>query len=470
MEKNSEKDKTVFFSSDKQNNQPLDGDKTQINMDGNATGQANSDENNTANPEKDWDYEPINNASKDEKSKDSKKSVIRTAAVAGGIGAAAGIAGGIAIGAANSEEINDFFHGETEQKPSPTLVSKTNDSSEKEANKEVAVDNRDHETSSEGPNDTTTASVQNTEHQPHHEEPSHNHAHDMKHSSNYEFVGGHDGHAHQDSSDVSNGMFPDSQHVDGVYEVHVVLHEVPSDTVYAEPEAISVDQISINHIEPTGDFMNAGIINDNLESTQYSIQPGDTLSEIAQAHNTTIDHIMELNPDISDADLIYAGNKLEVPLGDNASNPYADWDGVEDKGANLPEYSVDIDESLPTDDSSADFNGESEYYSADVEEIYSEETYAESGEIGNHEYDVVTESDNQMDYTETPNTEYDTHGAEEMSGDQHNDYILEEGSNHSDNMDQYLQDGASDEINYNDALGQSDFDSWNVSDSNYSEF
>lgn len=53
-----------------------------------------------------------------------------------------------------------------------------------------------------------------------------------------------------------------------------------------------------------------------MDSYLYEIQPGDTLSEIAAANNTSVDHLMELNPQISDADLIYAGNNLIIPDGD----------------------------------------------------------------------------------------------------------------------------------------------------------
>jgi LysM repeat protein len=63
------------------------------------------------------------------------------------------------------------------------------------------------------------------------------------------------------------------------------------------------------------------------DTMSYEIQAGDTLSEIAQTNHTTIDHIMALNPQISDADLIYAGNNLVIPTNDNESNPYANWDG-----------------------------------------------------------------------------------------------------------------------------------------------
>lgn len=53
--------------------------------------------------------------------------------------------------------------------------------------------------------------------------------------------------------------------------------------------------------------------NDSQIIQTYHIEAGDTLSEIALQHNTTVDRIMELNPQIEDADLIYAGDDLILP-------------------------------------------------------------------------------------------------------------------------------------------------------------
>lgn len=58
-----------------------------------------------------------------------------------------------------------------------------------------------------------------------------------------------------------------------------------------------------------------------MDSYLYEIQPGDTLSEIAAANNTSVEHLMELNPHISDPDLIYAGHNLIVPDGDSFEYP-----------------------------------------------------------------------------------------------------------------------------------------------------
>lgn len=69
------------------------------------------------------------------------------------------------------------------------------------------------------------------------------------------------------------------------------------------------------------DFFLTGSTINNQYGT-YQIQYGDTLSEIADSNNTTIARLMEMNPDITDADLIMSGNNIVVPLNDNESNPY----------------------------------------------------------------------------------------------------------------------------------------------------
>lgn len=45
----------------------------------------------------------------------------------------------------------------------------------------------------------------------------------------------------------------------------------------------------------------------------YKIQSGDTLSRIAQRHNTSVSALMQANPQIKNANLIYAGKSLNIP-------------------------------------------------------------------------------------------------------------------------------------------------------------
>ena len=51
------------------------------------------------------------------------------------------------------------------------------------------------------------------------------------------------------------------------------------------------------------------------EPTVHGIQPGDTLSEIAQANDMTVDQLLEANPQITDPNKIYAGQGLNIPSG-----------------------------------------------------------------------------------------------------------------------------------------------------------
>ncbi|EGL81348.1 cell wall hydrolase SleB [Caldalkalibacillus thermarum TA2.A1] len=48
-------------------------------------------------------------------------------------------------------------------------------------------------------------------------------------------------------------------------------------------------------------------------TSAYMIQPGDTLSELAQKFGLSVDDILKLNPNIKDPDLIYAGDSLNLP-------------------------------------------------------------------------------------------------------------------------------------------------------------
>lgn len=107
---------------------------------------------------------------------------------------------------------------------------------------------------------------------------------------------------------------------------------------------------------------------DLADSIVYQIQPGDTLSEIAAANHTSIAHILELNPHISDPNVIMAGKDLVIPQGDNISNPYQDWnqDSIADES-----YFVDEVTETPTND--YDTIDWEPYYEDSVDNTYSSE-------------------------------------------------------------------------------------------------
>ncbi len=49
------------------------------------------------------------------------------------------------------------------------------------------------------------------------------------------------------------------------------------------------------------------------ETTTYYIRTGDTLSSVATAHGITLTELLELNPEITDANKVYAGTAIQVP-------------------------------------------------------------------------------------------------------------------------------------------------------------
>jgi LysM repeat protein len=54
----------------------------------------------------------------------------------------------------------------------------------------------------------------------------------------------------------------------------------------------------------------------NPPENRVTIQPGDTLSKIANANSTTYIRIFDANADVQDPDVIYAGNSVRIPLAD----------------------------------------------------------------------------------------------------------------------------------------------------------
>lgn len=109
-----------------------------------------------------------------------------------------------------------------------------------------------------------------------------------------------------------------------------------------------------------------------MDSYLYQIQPGDTLSEIAAANNTSIANIMELNPQISDPNMIFAGHNLIIPEGDNIGNPYENWGQVFDSQL-LAEESYFIEENeIAQSGEFASIDWES-YYDSPVQNPYSVE-------------------------------------------------------------------------------------------------
>ena len=74
----------------------------------------------------------------------------------------------------------------------------------------------------------------------------------------------------------------------------------------------------------------------------YTVQPGDTLSALAQTYNTTIAAIMALNPQISDSSLIYSGQVILIPE-NSATTPV-----IPVTGSGTISYTVQAGDNLST--------------------------------------------------------------------------------------------------------------------------
>lgn len=74
------------------------------------------------------------------------------------------------------------------------------------------------------------------------------------------------------------------------------------------PNLLSIGQVLI--------LPGATLPND-LTTQFYYIQHGDTLKEIAYIFHSTVDELLSLNPQIKEADRIFAGQRMIVPVHDN---------------------------------------------------------------------------------------------------------------------------------------------------------
>ena len=72
------------------------------------------------------------------------------------------------------------------------------------------------------------------------------------------------------------------------------------------------------------DFSGGSSGEDASGTVSYTVKAGDTLSGIAQKYNTTVEKLVSLNH-ISDANLIYVGQKIQIPKTDEA---YKTWVGA----------------------------------------------------------------------------------------------------------------------------------------------
>lgn len=76
----------------------------------------------------------------------------------------------------------------------------------------------------------------------------------------------------------------------------------------AQPNNYSSDSFISNTVSDVSGFVSNIFSN----TTDYQVKSGDTLSEIAAANNTTVEALMEANPNITDPNKIYAGDTINI--------------------------------------------------------------------------------------------------------------------------------------------------------------
>ncbi len=79
--------------------------------------------------------------------------------------------------------------------------------------------------------------------------------------------------------------------------------------------------------------------NSSAATRPYTVRSGDTLGGIADRFDTSVGRLMSLNPQIRDADLIYAGQRIRVPgSGGSDATPPVDPPANPPAGGNVPVY------------------------------------------------------------------------------------------------------------------------------------
>ena len=351
-ENNQGDDKTkIQFSSDKNNSTTSKEDSTRIENNVNSKSQSDNtkksdNENNNVN-DTDNKSENINKIKEDLKAKSDDKNKISkgTAVVAGVAAGVVGATAGVAAGVHYSDDIKNALT-QTESN-APESIAQEEQNNAQNQTTETTNNTASTGTTENATNDHTTNNT--------------NGAHLVSNTTT-------------DNIETTNANNPSTLNIEyhdntGTYEISCI--DVNSDgkidsmTMNAEmvdgtsvsytATGETLDQLLMGDVQPASqnDYIsfnpNSDVIDLNCEisevtdfpeTSSYTIQSGDTLSEIAAQNNTTVEELMAHNPQINDPNLIYAGHQLNIP-GQNAEiiTPESNEVILEV----LPEYDTNID-------------------------------------------------------------------------------------------------------------------------------
>jgi LysM repeat protein len=398
-------DKTIIFSSSNSMTDKKDGDneKTQIQ---NSPAPKPTATNDTKEIE-DTPQTPINSIPNKPADLNSKKTDNKISAGLFAAGVAAAAVGGVAAGTAFSDEIKDVFTADGSNAP------ESPEAEAQQVNPEQQVDGSTDQSIGNASNFHQTA-FHEGESSINSEIPSNNDNISSLEISTTDTDGNtysvslidFDG---DGSIDVQSGNI---QLVDGTSVSFTQTGEDLSplfgeDTEIALPNDYQGQAGFANYFQPEGEFSTGN------DSYVYEVQAGDTLSEIAEANNTSVANIMELNPEIIDPNIIHTADHLLIPENDNISNPYAGGVGL---GGNMDTL-AESNQPIISDGSTAEGTLDPNYAEVDWAS-FSDETAT----VENSEYDEEL-SQTDFDSIETPESYIDLSSNDFDNSDVSADFI-----------------------------------------------
>jgi hypothetical protein len=96
----------------------------------------------------------------------------------------------------------------------------------------------------------------------------------------------------------------------------------------------------------------------------YLVQPGDTLSGIAASHSVSLAAVEAANPHISNFNLIFAGQTVELPVGSSATAVISGGHAVPAQQSASVQRSVPVQQSAPVQHSAPSYTSPSSVASA----------------------------------------------------------------------------------------------------------